>query len=156
MSARYAAHTEVPVERTRQEIERALTRYGADQFVSGWEHGRAMLGFRVRDRMVRFEIPLPQVADYEWKWNATDKQKQQQISQDTRQRWRALLLVIKAKLEAVESKIATFESEFLAHIVLPNNQTVGDVLIPQISRAYATGRMPKLLGDGSVEAELVP
>ncbi len=152
--SRYAAHTEVPVERTRQEIERALTRYGADQFVSGWEHGRAMLGFRVRERMVRFEIPLPKVTDYKWRYGATDNQKQKQIDQDTRQRWRALLLVIKAKLEAVESKIATFESEFLAHIVLPNNQTVGDVLLPQIQHAYATGRMPKLLG-GVVEAEVV-
>jgi hypothetical protein len=142
---RFAATTSVPVERTRQEIEKALARYGADQFISGWEHGRAMLGFRVRDRMVRFEVPLPKATDYKWGYGTSDTAKQRQIDQDTRQRWRALLLVIKAKLEAVESKIATFESEFLAHIVLPNNQTVGEVVLPQISTAYQTGRMPKLL-----------
>ncbi len=147
--ARFAATTSVPVERSRQEIEAVLRRYGADQFVSGWEHGRAMLGFRVHDRMVRFELPLPQVTDYEWKWNATESQKQHHIAQDERQRWRALLLVIKAKLEAVESKIATFESEFLAHIVMPNNRTVGELLIPQIAAAYETKKMPKLLGDGA-------
>lgn len=152
MTPRFAASTSVPVERTRQEIEAVLRRYGADQFVSGWEHGRAMLGFRVHDRMVRFELPLPKEADYKWKWNATDNQKQKQLAQDERQRWRALLLVIKAKLEAVESKIATFESEFLAHIVMPNNRTVGEILIPQLAAAYASKTMPKLLGDGSKES----
>jgi len=146
MTRRYAATTSVPVERTKQEIERALMNYGADQFISGWEHGRAMLGFRVKDRQVRFELTLP----------TADSRRQIKIDQETRQRWRALLLVIKAKLEAVASDIATFEQEFLAHIVLPNNRTVGDMLIPQISNAYKTGKMPKLLGDGgAVDAEVV-
>lgn len=139
LKRRYAQTTRVPVERTKQEIERALTNYGADQFISGWEHGRAMLGFRVKDRMVRFELHLP----------PPDSRRQQKIDQETRQRWRALLLVIKAKLEAVASNIATFESEFLAHIVLPNNKTVGDWLIPQIGAAYTSKTMPKLLGDGT-------
>jgi len=145
MSRRFAATTRVPVDRTKVEIERALTNYGADQFIQGWEHGRAMLGFRVKDRMVRFELALPE----------PDSRRQQKIDQETRQRWRALLLVIKAKLEAVASDIATFEQEFLAHIVLPNNKTVGEVLIPQIGSAYKTGKMPKLLGDGSVEGQVL-
>jgi len=148
VTRRYAQTTSVPVERSKQEIERVLTRYGADQFISGWEHGRAMLGFRVHDRMVRFELPLPSAEDYK---------QQARREQENRQRWRALLLVIKAKLEAVESQIATFESEFLAHIVLPNNRTVGQEFIPQLSQIYKTGKMPKLLGDGAVtlNAEIV-
>lgn len=146
MNRRYAATTHVPVEKTKVEIERALMNYGADQFISGWEHGRAMLGFRVKDRQVRFELALPE----------PDPRRQAKIDQETRQRWRALLLVIKAKLEAVASDIATFEQEFLAHIVLPNNKTVGDWVIPQISNAYKTKTMPKLLGDGAiVDAEVV-
>jgi hypothetical protein len=42
---RFAETTKVPVERTKHAIEDALKKYGADQFISGWEHGRAMLGF---------------------------------------------------------------------------------------------------------------
>lgn len=141
MTRRFAQTTKVPVERTRQEIESVLRRYGADQFISGWEHGRAMLGFRARNRMIRFELVLPPPAK--------DGRAQQRIDQETRQRWRALLLVVKAKLEAVESHIATFEEEFLAHIVLPNNQTVGEYLIPQIASAYESRVMPRLLGDGA-------
>ena len=143
VNRRFAAKTKVPVDRTRGEIEQALRRYGADQFISGWEHGRAMLGFRVRDRMVRFELPLPKAND------AGTRMQQERIEQEIRARWRALLLVIKAKLEAVESQISTFESEFLAHIVLPDNKTVGNWLLPQIAQAYKTKKMPTLLlGDG--------
>jgi hypothetical protein len=70
-----------------------------------------------------------------------------------RQRWRALALAIKAKLEAVESGIATFEEEFMAYIVLPDGQTVGEFLSPQIEAAYSSGRMPPLLpGIGETSA----
>ena len=65
--------------------------------------------------------------------------------QATRQRWRALALAVKAKLEAVEAGIATFESEFLAHIVMDDGQTIGEKLLPQIDRALMAGKLPKLL-----------
>ncbi|MEL6908489.1 MAG: hypothetical protein AAFP22_23970, partial [Planctomycetota bacterium] len=64
--------------------------------------------------------------------------------QAQRQRWRALLLVVQAKLEAVECGISTFEQEFLAHIVLPNGSTVDEVLAPRIIEAVDAGNMPTL------------
>lgn len=65
--------------------------------------------------------------------------------QACRQKWRALALVVKAKLEAVESGISEFEEEFLAHIVLPDGQTVGRWMQPQIADAYGSGKMPPML-----------
>lgn len=65
--------------------------------------------------------------------------------QATRQRWRALALVIKAKLEAVECGISEFEHEFMANIVMPDNRTIAQHVIPAIAQAYETGEMPKLL-----------
>ena len=62
-----------------------------------------------------------------------------------RQRWRALALVIKAKLEAVETGITGFDEEFLAHVVMPDGKTVGDHLLPQVDAAYKSGKMPALL-----------
>ena len=62
-----------------------------------------------------------------------------------RQRWRALALVIKAKLEAVESGITEFDDEFMAHIMLPSGETFGSWAKPQIAAAYDTGDMPPLL-----------
>jgi hypothetical protein len=127
---RYAERTKVPVAQTRTEIERALARYGADAFGYGWDGDRSVISFRAQGRYVRFAIQIPS------------------SPQEERQRWRALLLVVKAKLEAVESGITSFEEEFLAHVVLPDNQTVGDWLLPQVWAAYEDGGMPKLLMPG--------
>jgi hypothetical protein len=61
--------------------------------------------------------------------------------------------MLKAKLESVESGIETFDSAFLAQIVMPNNTTVGDLLTPQLVSAYKTGRMPKALMPAPDEAQ---
>ena len=58
-SGRYAKGTHVPADRSKAEIERILTRYGADQFIYGWEAARAMIGFRYSGKLVRFILPLP-------------------------------------------------------------------------------------------------
>ena len=154
----YAENTAVTSERSRAEIERTLSRYGADSFVYGWDRGMAMVGFRVNTRQVKFLIPLPDRNDKEFKYTPargqrrSDSQAEAAYEQAVKQKWRALSLVVKAKLEAVESGITTFDEEFMAHIVLPNGQTTGEVMVPQIEEAYATGKMPAMLpqlGSGS-------
>lgn len=150
MGGRYASGTDVSSDRSRAEIERTLQRYGADQFMYGWEVGRAAVGFRMHDRQVRFLLPMPDPADGEFTLTPTGKARsataaQQAWEQACRQRWRALALVVKAKLEAVDSGITEFEDEFLAHIVLPDGSTAGAFMRPQIQAAYETGTMPELL-----------
>lgn len=147
----YAATTEVSAERSRTEIERTLTRFGASGFLYGWEEDRAVIQFRAHDRYVRFVVQLPVLESFEL---TPTRQRRSSVAmgkaheQAVRQRWRALLLVIKAKLEAVESEITSFESEFLAHIVLPDGTTVGAWVQPQVAAAYETGAMPKMLPAG--------
>jgi len=151
--ARFAEGTVVPVERSRAEIERIVVRYGAEQFISGWEHGRAVIGFRCKDRLVRFELPLPQQEDFArhprhtWKKISLEQQTKA-YEAECRRRWRCLALAIKAKLEVVEAGIATFEEEFLAHIVLPGGATFGQWATKALPEAYASGRMPPLLPPG--------
>lgn len=124
----YAKDTKVPVSRTRDEIERTLRRYGAEAFAYGWADGRSQVEFHATGRRVRITVPMVDVTD-----------------QQERARWRAVLLVIKAKLEAIEAGISTFEAEFLANVVLPNGRTVGEWAAPQLEVAYADGNMPALL-----------
>jgi hypothetical protein len=126
----YAHRTKVPAEKTRSEIEALMRKRGADQFMSGQDNDRAVLAFRLDGRHLRFTLPLGK--------GLTD--------QRIRSRWRALLLVIKAKLEAIDIGILTIEDAFLADIVLPDRQTVAEVMRPQIEAAYASGKMPPLLG----------
>ncbi|TXH10143.1 MAG: hypothetical protein E6R04_06265 [Spirochaetes bacterium] len=148
--ATYAANTEVSVDRSRAEIERTLTRYGAKQFLYGWDHSRAVVGFVIHNRQVRFLLPLPDRDDPSFSKTPTGKTRTAKAAsdafdQEVRSRWRSLSLVIKAKLEAVAANISHFDSEFLANIVLPNGQTVGEVVTPRIEEAYETGHTPELL-----------
>jgi len=147
--SRYAEKTTVSSEKSRAEIERILSRYGASGFMYGWNQGTAVIAFEMHDRRVQFRLPLPDRSEFRYTEvrralrddNAIDAAHEQSV----RQRWRALALVIKAKLEAVEAGITVFEEEFLAHIMLPNGGTVGDFMIPQVNQAYLSGEMPPLL-----------
>lgn len=145
----YAASTEVSSARSRDEIERTLQRYGADQFLYGWQDDAAVVGIRMQDRHVRFVIAMPKKADRRFTHHSRGARAPEaalkEWEQAVRQRWRALALVIKAKLEAVESGISTFEDEFLANIVLPTGETAGSWMRPQIAEAYRVGAMPVLL-----------
>jgi hypothetical protein len=148
---KYAENTSVSVERSKAEIERTLARYGAEQFMSGWDMDNAYIAFKLQNRFVKFMLELPRRDDPEFLrtpgkgLKRTPQKAMTAWEQACRQRWRALALVIKAKLEAVETGITTFEEEFLAHIVLPDGSTVGQHMIPQIETSYQQGKMPKML-----------
>lgn len=149
--SRYAERTSVSVEKSKAEIEALLSRYGASQFVSGWDASAAMIGFRLADRLIKFRLPLPSKDERRFKLTSGGRRTRSQPEQfqaweqACRQSWRALALAIKAKLEAVAAGIATVEQEFLAYTVLPNKQTVGDWLGPQLAAAYESGKMPMSL-----------
>ena len=140
----YASKTSVPVARSKAEIERTLEKYGAESFAYASKVEMAMIEFQMKGKRIRFVIPMPekpsdQATNASWKT----------YEQIVRQKWRALCLVVKAKLEAVESEITTMEQEFLAHIVLPGGQTFGDSVIPQIDKIYETGKVPAISWEGA-------
>jgi hypothetical protein len=146
---RYAAHTSVRAEKSKAEIERLLTRYGATSFASGWQNDIAVTQFHMHERRIKFLLPLPSLSAKEFthsKRGARDSGTAYKFwEQATRQRWRALALIVKAKLEAVESRITTFEEEFMAHIVMPDGKTVAEHALPMIAETYKTGKMKPLL-----------
>lgn len=153
MAGKFASQTSVSSEQSKAEIERTLQRYGADQFMYGWQADAAVVGFRMNGRMIRFHLPLPRRDDPAFttyrqgrsEYLRVESESSKRWEQATRQKWRALALVVKAKLEAVESGITTFEDEFLAHIVLPDGRRFGDWAKPQVEAAYLNGAMPTLL-----------
>ncbi len=157
----YAKDTMVSVEKSKAEIEKLVTFHKASQFISGWSGDRAVIGFSMHDRQVKFFLPLPSRKDRQFTHDkrgylrnagAAESAYQQVI----RSKWRALFLVIKAKLEAVESGITNFEEEFLAHVVLPDGSTVGGWVSPQLAQIYELKQMPALLpgvGESSVEKD---
>lgn len=151
--SQYAKDTRVSVDATEQEIKRTLIRYGADQFMTAWgsAESESIIAFRIHRRQVKIILPLPNRNDKRFTHTperGTERSKEAAHAaweQACRQRWRALALIVKAKLEAVESGISTIEREFLADVVLPSGLTFHQWAEPQLETMYLNGKMPPLL-----------
>lgn len=126
----YADRTAVSVVDTIAEIRRVIVKHGGDQFVFGVTEESVLIGFTKDGRQIRMSVP-------------------QDPKQDQRNKalCRALLLVTKAKLEAVAAGVSVFENEFLANIVLPDGKLVGQQTRQAIAAAYEGRTMPPLLPD---------
>jgi hypothetical protein len=133
---RYASGTKVPVEKTRGEIEKLVKTNGASQFAYYDDDTKAVIQFVSHDRMLRFTLPLPGALFGVGPRGGNEARREQEI----KERWRALLLAIKAKYEAIRSGITEFEAEFLAHVVVGGNQTVADVVRPRVAEMYKGGK----------------
>lgn len=73
------------------------------------------------------------------------------VEAELRRRWRAQLLLIKAKLETIAMGASSVEREFLADMLMPDGKTVGQRAIPALAESYASGKalsLPFLLGSG--------
>jgi len=149
----YAAGTNVSVERSKAELERLLRKYGADSFVSGWDAKTVAIGFVMGGRQVKIRIPVPSKDDDEvrktpsGKYLRTERGVAEAWQGALRQRWRALNLVVKAKLEAVAAGVAEFETEFLGHLVLPGGRTVAEVVVPRLDELEGRMALPAAGGD---------
>src|SRR5258706_7233916 len=148
----YAQGTTVPVETTRANIERLLARHGAAQLgiVTDAQRGLAVVLFTLAGRQVRMRVPLPRLEEIEASSRRPSAREElvQRWEQLSRERWRAVWLLVRAQLEHVELEISTIQREFLADIALPDGQTVGEALRPRLEEAYSTERMPPMLPGG--------
>jgi hypothetical protein len=130
----------VPVEQSRLEIERTLAKYGAKKFGVMTDESRVTLYFAVRGRELQWAIPIPPRRDF---------RSEPDHDREVRRRWRVLLITVKAMLEAVESKLLTFDEAFLPHIVVPGTaQTLGQLLAtPKLDALYKGGELKALLAE---------
>ena len=132
MARRYAEDTKVSVQESIDAIRTTVGKHDGAQFFCALGEDEALVAFSKEARQVRFYISLEGKGE-----------------QERKAALRALLLVIKAKLEAVASGISVFEDEFLANITLPNGNLVGREVRRAIAIAYEGGEMPRLLPDYS-------
>lgn len=130
MSRRYAEDTKVPVGQSTGEVCDLLRKHGADSTAVYQGKDGSAVGFQMGGRMYKMSVPVnPEARDPE---------------QDERRAWRLLLLLVKAKLEAVREGATTVEREFLADTVLYDGRTVAEWAEPAIERSYRLGVMPRL------------
>ena len=130
----YAETTRVPFERTVQDILTMLRKAGAEQVGQMEEAQRLTIMFAMNERQVRFRVG----------WDNTPTSK--------RQRGRALLLVIKAKLESIASDVETFEEAFLANVVMADGKTVHERVAGDLALEYRSGKPTMYLIAGPAES----
>lgn len=146
----YAQDTSVPVSKSRLDIEYMLKSIGATEYIQGNSNNIQAIAWTLNGKKYRMIMKIPDMDSPEVritpsKRRRTDAQAKSYYEQLERSMWRQLYIIIKAKLVAVESGIRTLEQEFREDMLLPNGQTVGEYIGPQIEQAYLTGNMPPLL-----------
>jgi hypothetical protein len=139
----YAENTSVAFEKSIAEIITLIKRAGAQQIGQFESDDHFAIQFVLADRLIRFRVPLPGLDTIPAR-NGNNvalnlPQRKERLAQSHRQRGRALLLVIKAKLESVESGIETLEQAFLAHVVMADGATVYERIAEPLAVEYRTG-----------------
>ena len=148
----FAENTKVPIEKSKVELETLLAKLGAGRRATFHDSEKSVAGafFELAGRRYRIEVPIPRLADflkpkpvpYGWdSWSITKRAawSAAEADQAARQRWRALILLVKAKIEIVAMGASTFEREFLADLVLPNGRTAGEELGEYMQNLLANG-----------------
>ncbi|USI71646.1 hypothetical protein [Sphingomonas morindae] len=141
----YGKDTEVPFERSVAEIVALLRGAGADQIGQMEDRASFTIQFALGGRIVKFVVRLLAPDDVE-KIRGRRQDPARVEEQWRRQRGRALLLVIKAKLESVESDVETFEQAFLANIVMADGTTLYDRVRQPLALEYRDRKPVLLLG----------
>ena len=146
----YAKETSVPVSKTRLDIEYLLKSAGATEYIQGNSGNTHAIAWTLEGKKYRLTMTIPDINSPEVLYTPTKITRAPSAAkkyweQLERSMWRQLYIIIKAKLVAVESGIRTMEQEFREDMLLPNGQTVGEYVGPQIEQAYLTGNMPPLL-----------
>jgi hypothetical protein len=134
---RYAEGTTVSSERSQIQIQQLLKSHGATD-VGSAERGsdQAIIIFLFNKRQYRISIQYPALQTFSRSGRTTRTLAQMRSARDQeiRRLWRVLLLVIKAKIEIVESGIISFEEEFMPFILTADGQTLGEWIKPQLER----------------------
>lgn len=153
----YAKNTTASEQKSILEIESTLRRYDAKSFAYGWEV--CEIAFKTDNRTIRFRPPMSARSEFVTTPTGMERAEltiENEYRKARRQRWRALLLIVKAKLEAIDSGIKTFDEKFLPYMVLPGGKTISEVIMPQLEDAYATGGVPQLLSGNEQPTPLLP
>lgn len=162
---KHAEGTGVSVNSSRNAIIKMLEEHGCEKAAIGWDPNGVVVMFETPSwaqqihhatttgvgdvRRVRFVLSIPSEDDAAFrsktyyrsaKNNAASRKKKYEA--EVRRIWRSFSILLAHKLEMVASGVTTYEEEFLAHILLPDTNTVHEWLRTQLQTAYLADGMP--------------
>lgn len=151
----YAEGTEVSVARSREEIHSMLEKRQAQRIAIATEAGKAIVFFQIDGKAIAFSTPMPSpdekrfTKNTRYPYTRSPEVAARFWEQACREKWRGLLLTLKAKFVSVDNGVETLEEAFLAHLALPGGGTVGQKVLPEVANSYARNEPPRfLLGPG--------
>lgn len=121
-AGRYTANSNVPVDQSRHEIHRILARHRAKDIGYESTPTGSVLRFVLQGHPIRFAVPAPDPQAREFWFTPTGQQRSWEAAAEAhaaneRQRWRALTQLIRAKIQAIEIGVLSFDSEFAPYRV---------------------------------------
>jgi hypothetical protein len=135
MTRRYAETTKVPVAQSQAEISSILEKNGIEKIGMMKEKGMANLWFEHKGRFYQLNVPIPE--------------KCKDPEQEMRRAWRVLILLVKAKFEAIAAGISNVEEQFYADTIMPDGQKLINHIDHQITTALQSRQALKLgFGEG--------
>lgn len=137
----FAEGTSVSVERSKAELDSLLGKHGATGrgVMSDDVEGKAFVYFILGGERFQLVVPLPKLGDFPrkdqvprgwdgWSDAKTAEWRYRAWEQACRERWRAVLLLVKSKLEIVRLGMSSVRHEFMADLVLANGKTVAEIM----------------------------
>lgn len=124
---KYAEGTKVTVESSRGEITGILAKHGVQRM--GWQtspDGDELL-FELKGRNYRFQIKKPTLVEVRRDYPNTYSY-DAKLEAEWRRRWRANVLLIKAKLEFADGGDTSVEREFMPYLLVGGRQTLAEFI----------------------------
>jgi hypothetical protein len=134
MAKRYAEGTPVTVQSSRSEIQSILAKHGCLSMAWAATPSSDTLEFILHGKHFRFVITQPTFEDIKAQYKADGRDWGRirdwdvKVAAEWRRRWRANVLLLKAKLEFIDGGDTTLEREFMPYLVLQDGSTVGDLI----------------------------
>ena len=144
--ARYAEGTKVSVESSRGEITGILAKHGVQRM--GWMGSPEgdQLMFELAGGQYRLNIERPTLEEVRkryiadgGRWNLVYDE-QGKVDAEWRRRWRANVLLLKAKLEFIDSGDTTLDRELMPYRVLSDGRTLEQAIAQDGIKLLAAGR----------------
>ncbi len=125
---RYAEGTKVEVEKSRAEIMSILAQHGVLRMATATGPEGDELEFVLSGHRFRFRILKPTLTEVRNLY-PTAYDHEAKLQGEWRRRWRANVLLLKAKLEFIDSGDTTLERELLPYLLTAGGQTIGDLVV---------------------------
>lgn len=138
MTRRYAEGTTVSVDRSRAELRRILVNHGVLRLAWASEPAGDIIQFEYGGQLFRLRVAYPTAGDL-----ATTRRPRNlraALEAEWRRRWRAIVLLIKAKLEFADGETTSLFRELLPYAVLTDGRTLEEAVVSSDGPFLLAGR----------------